>query len=482
MNSRIRKMLAIGVLAAASTAAVAQVGSWIPLTNQPTFQTDTALLLTDARVMVHEYQTANWWVLTPTKNAGGYKLAKWSKIASMPSNYCPLYFAAAVLPDGRVLIEGGEYNPCAGGETPLGAIYDPTTNTWTNVNPPSGWTQIGDSPAIVLPNGTFMLCDAFSTNQVLFDPSTLTWTSVAATGKSDIFSEEGLALLPNGTVLTVDTETGTNSETYNPGTGVWSSAGSTINVLPNDGGMGIVPEMGPLVQRPDGSVVAFGATQHMSVYDSSTGTWTAGPDNPSGYFVADGPASILTNGNVLAPTSPFFAGPTQFYEFDGTNLNAAPATASSTSLPSYNIRLLPLPTGQVLYTVADGGTIDVELYTPATGPQNAWRPTFVSYPSTVTRGMSYKLKGRQFNGLSAGAAYGDDVQDATNYPLLQIKNNATGHIFWVRTHDHSSMGIATGNTVVSTTFDVPATIETGASTIHVVANGIFSVGKTITIN
>ena len=44
------------------------------------------------------------------------------------------------------------------------------------------------------------------------------------------------------------------------------------------------------------------------------------------------------------------------------------------------------------------------------------------------------------------------------------------------------MGIATGNTIVSTHFDVPATIETGASTLHVVANGIFSVGKTITIN
>ena len=116
-----------------------------------------------------------------------------------------------------------------------------------------------------------------------------------------------------------------------------------------------------MIQRPNGTVVAFGATSHNSVYNEKKGTWTPGPDFPNGNAIADGPASILTNGNVLAFTSPFFASPGTFYEFDGSKFNLVPGTASSPTQPSFQGRLLSLPTGQVLYTVSDGATIDVEV-------------------------------------------------------------------------------------------------------------------------
>ena len=93
----------------------------------------------------------------------------------------------------------------------------------------------------------------------------------------------------------------------------------------------------------------------------------------------------------------------------------------------------------------------------------------------------YQISGTQFNGLSVGADYGDDATMATNYPLVRIVNMATGHVFYARTHDHSTMGIATGSTIVSTTFDVPANAETGTSRVVVVANGIPSHGKRVTI-
>ena len=85
---------------------------------------------------------------------------------------------------------------------------------------------------------------------------------------------------------------------------------------------------------------------------------------------------------------------------------------------------------------------------------------------------NYLITGTQFNGLTQGAAYGDDFQDATNYPLVRIVNNATGHVSYCRTHDHSTMGVATGRTQVSTRFDVPSDVEPGASRLYVVANGI----------
>src|SRR5262249_13699516 len=91
--------------------------------------------------------------------------------------------------------------------------------------------------------------------------------------------------------------------------------------------------------------------------------------------------------------------------------------------------------------------------------------------STVKSGGSYLISGHLFNGMSQGAAYGDDVQAATNYPIVRIRNNATGHVFYSRTHDHSSMAVAFGG-LVSTTFDVPASQEPGASELVVVANGI----------
>ena len=301
MKNRIPAIALASLLAFSAVASSQEIGSkWQKLKNRPPFNTDTALLLTDGTVIMHQYNSNKWWQLSPS-NTGSYLNGTWTQLASMQSGYAPLYFASAVMPDGQVLVEGGEYNNLNPVETNKGAIYDPDTNTWTPVNPPSGWSTIGDSPAIVLPDGTFMMGQGGSpsTLQVNFDEPTLTWSAVTHSGKADGFSEEGFALLPNGTVLTVDTEDGTNSEIYDPATQTWSSAGSTIVTLPNSGGQPIVPEMGPLMQRPDGSVVAFGATTHTSIYSSATGTWTQGPDFPNGDDMADAPATIIPDGNIL---------------------------------------------------------------------------------------------------------------------------------------------------------------------------------------
>ena len=78
-------------------------------------------------------------------------------------------------------------------------------------------------------------------------------------------------------------------------------------------------------------------------------------------------------------------------------------------------------------------------------------------------------------------SYGDENENATNYPLVRITNKNTGNVFYARTHGYSTMGVATGSTPVSTNFDVPAKMDTGASTLVVVANGIASKTVTVTI-
>jgi hypothetical protein len=83
------------------------------------------------------------------------------------------------------------------------------------------------------------------------------------------------------------------------------------------------------------------------------------------------------------------------------------------------------------------------------------------------------VSGLQLNGLTQGAAYGDDFQDATNFPLVRLTNNATGQVSYARSTNMSSMSVAPKNSS-SANFTLPSGIATGPSTLVVVANGIAS--------
>jgi hypothetical protein len=185
-----------------------------------------------------------------------------------------------------------------------------------------------------------------------------------------------------------------------------------------------------------------------------------GPDFPNSDNAGDTFAVLLTSGNVLVE------GGVASYEFDGTKFTTVPSTPGC---------LMLLPTGEVLV----GGT---EVYTSSGTYSSAWAPTIHAAPTTVVRGSTYKISGTQFNGLSQAAAFGDEYETATNYPLVRITNSSTGHVFYARTHDHSTMAVATGSKIVFTNFDVPAGMETGASSLVVVANGIPSQPVSITVN
>ena len=240
-------------------------------------------------------------------------------------------------------------------------------------------------------------------------------------------------------------------------------------------------EVGPAVLRPDGTVFATGAnggphgSGHTSIFDTHSRTWTPGPDFPGGLDVSDGPATLLPNGNVLVQTSPgIFRKGSEFFEWDGAILTSVPGPPPAKGESSYLGNMLVLPTGEILWTDISGNAY---VYTSAGAPNPAWAPRIVTNgPSTITnitRGKTYRLSGFNLNGLSQGAAYGDDAQAATNYPLVRITNRASGHVFYARTHDHSTMAVAfTG--LASTQYDVPAGAETGLSDLVVVTNGISS--------
>jgi hypothetical protein len=466
----------------AAMRARARAGGWQQLSSTAAWTNgpDTPMLMTDGTVMVHDYCTSNWYSLAPDQS-GNYNDGTWTKMASMPSSYAPLYFASAVLPDGKLIANGGEYNgaTCQGVETNLGAIYDPVKNAWTAVSAPSGWAKIGDGQSAVLPNGTYMLGNCCYSTQALLNEKQLSWTqSGPSNGKQDENSEEGWALLPSGNLLDAEVADAPSAQLYNATSNMWVPAGQTpVNLTAGF-------EIGPSTLRPNGTVFVAGANGYSAIYtaNSGSGSWVQGPTFPNiggqQYDVADGPSSVLTNGQVMIPASPgLYNTPTLYYLFNGKKLKniAAPPNAPNDS--TYNTRLLLLPTGQILEV--DGST-DIELYTAGSNGGAGTAPDITKVSKTLSPGNTYKITGHRFNGMTQNNMYGDDAQEASNFPLVRITNNASGHVVYCRTHGTSFMGVAS-NRKVSTMFDVPSSIGTGASTLVVVANGVASRPVSVTI-
>jgi hypothetical protein len=521
-------------LAAAAAPAVSAHSStsspspWQPLNHQPPFTSNSCnggfpgaanpLLLTDGTVIVQDAGCGDWWRLTPD-NKGSYADGTWTQIASLPSGYAPLYHSSAVLPDGRVIIMGGEYNNFFPVWTAQGAIYDPLANVWKSMAPPPFFRvievlpgpppvygqTIGDAQSVVLADGTYMQADCCTFQSALLNAKTLTWTPTGA-GKYDPNDEEGWNLLPSGKVLAVDAyvpidgfpyiPTGTNSELYDPRTGRWHSAGSTVVQLWDSGltcgELKAAPptptfELGPGVLRADGTVFYMGSNTcaaesgNTAIYDVHSGVWRPGPvfpevDGVGDLNIADGPASWEPNDRVLMMASPSYGDPPSFFfEWDGSHLNQVPGPPNAPTDGSYFGNMLVLPTGQILFTDFSG---DIELYNPTITPearqlQRRIAPVVLNAPRALAPGGSYEIYGVGFNGVTQGAFYGDDVQAATNYPLVRITNLKTSHVFYSRTHDHSSMAVASEE-IVSTHFEVPAGQERGPSLLQVVANGVAS--------
>lgn len=474
------------LLAALLAAAPCRAQSMQRLAHQPPDGALITFQLTDGTVLAQGYGESDWFKLTPD-NQGSYVNGTWSRMADLPSGYQPLYFASAVLADGRLVISGGEYDFDLFAFTNKGAIYDPLSNAWSMIGHPQHWGFIGDSPSVVLPDGKFVVGEKMQKNLAYLDPATLAWTELPDTGKNDFNAEEGWTLMPDDSVLTFDVKDYPKSERYVVEQGAWLSAGSTVvNLRGPQNCCGCIPygnrgkcylppgEVGPAILRPDGTVFATGAkpqgehVAHTSIYsppDAShpKGKWTPGPDFPGGDQASDSFAALLPNGNVLVE-----ANSGALYEFDGATLTKEPFNGEGNCL-------MVLPTGEILV----GG---VEVYSASGTYRAGWAPTITTAPATLTRGSTYEIAGTQFNGLSQANAFGDEDETQTNYPLVRITNDATGHVFYARTHDHSTMAVATGAAIVSTHFDVPAGIETGASSLVVVANGIPSKAAAATVN
>ena len=86
------------------------------------------------------------------------------------------------------------------------------------------------------------------------------------------------------------------------------------------------------------------------------------------------------------------------------------------------------------------------------------------------------MTGTLFNGISQGAAYGDDEQMDTDFPLVRFSGG--GNVYYGTTYNWSSTSVQTGSRIVTTEVTVPpAVLEFPEQwSLQVVANGIASPG------
>src|SRR5579863_3457301 len=202
-------MLAAALLAGTSLSPMA--GTVTGLTNALPFDGVVyGFLLTDGTLLFQGGLLQDFYRFKPDSK-GSYVNGTVYPAASLPPNYIPYATSGGVLPDGRVLLIGGEYqllsnNTLTFAFTNKMAIWDPKEDKWTMVAGPTGpdWDFIGDSPWTLLSNGHLLLGEKFTKAEAELDPKTLTWTHVSSFAKDDVNAEEGFTLLPDGSVLTVN--------------------------------------------------------------------------------------------------------------------------------------------------------------------------------------------------------------------------------------------------------------------------------------
>jgi len=493
----VRKLLRLLAFMGMCLGLPALAGTWVTNTTAPS-PVGFVILLSNGDVLAQKGPGfSNWFRLSPD-GQGHYANGQWTSNLGLNMSQNRQFFSSDVLPDGRVFVAGGEYGSLGSGNR--SEIYDPVANQWSSNNVPANilnpsLTNSGnglnggfsDSPSIVLADGTVLIAPiypyGFGSQTVIYDPKANSWSSYSPNlaPKGDL-NETSWVKLPDDSILTIDATTNINlgyntTERFIPSTQTWIQDANTPVAMYSYPGK----EIGPGLLLPSGKVVYFGGTGKTLFYTPSSSTapgiWSQGPSIPAGLVARDTPAAMMANGNVLCAFSPTTSdSPIYFYEFNPTAITFT-AITSPTGGASYNSQvtdqsaMLELPDGNILWTMS--GSQSVYIYQPAGSPSSTWKPAIFGF--NYNPDGSLHIVGTQFNGLSQGAAFGDDNQMDSNFPLVRFTDGG-GNVYYGRTYNWSSTGVQTGSRVVSTDCEMPAIVfgGPGAYTMQVVANGIAS--------
>ncbi|MFZ0642277.1 MAG: hypothetical protein WAM25_03910, partial [Candidatus Acidiferrales bacterium] len=135
---------------------------------------------------------------------------------------------------------------------------------------------------------------------------------------------------------------------------------------------------------------------------------------------------------------------------------------------SYPTRMLILPTGQLLFSDSSS---QLWIYTSDDQPNPFVRP-FITKINYQGQGM-FRLSGLQLDGQSAGAAYGDDDQMDSNYPIVRMVDEH-GNVLYARTSNWSKVAVGAEAGIETVDFTPNPEITPGKYELIVSGAGISS--------
>ena len=460
-------------------------GTWTALRDTaPQLNAGVMLLLTDGTIITTTTTDPNavwddscgpgWNKLTPD-STGSYVNGKWSVIAPMHSSR--VYFSSQVLQNGKVYVAGGEFGN--GGN--LAELYDPVADSWSPIPGLPVINNLADANSQVLPDGSILQNSVYPSpigiQNFIYNPD----SNSLSPGPSCLSDDDEACWLklPDNSILFENTNS-TGTERYIPALNAWiPDATMPVSLYDNFGS-----ETGAGLVLPDGRAFFLGSNGNTAYYtpsgDTSNGSWASGPMIPDGNGTPDAPAAMMPDGHILCAVAPVpngtatdsvFHSTSYFYDFDYTT-NTFTNVGAPNGQPSYNqpscaMMMLDLPDGNVLLGIE--GCSQYYIYKPGNAPLAVAKPTIGNITQTD---CSFMVTGTLFNGISQGAAYGDDWQMVTNYPMVRLIAN--GQTWYARTTNWNRTGIQTGTLPDTAYFTIPASVPAGNYALLLSANGVSS--------
>jgi len=386
-----------GALAGSPPPPLSQLGQWSGPSTWPIVAVNMALLPT-GRVLAWDGQSAGHQarVWDPFTNS-------FSSLTVDDSIFCS---GAAMLSDGRLLVAGGHFQVHVG----LNAtnIFDPNSQTWSN-GPDMAFGRWYPTTT-ALPDGRMLVtggeidCDGCEAAiPEVYSPATNSWTSLSGASLSIPYYPH-MFVLPDGRVLNTSTaEAPVPTRALTIPTQTWTM----VDASTTDGGSAVMYRPGKFLKTgtsvdPDTAIRPSAATAYMLDMTQGSSTWV---QVPSMNFARTYHSMVLLpDGNVMVTNG----GQTTNAIGVSTAVHQAemwsPATQQFSRLASmvaprlYHSTALLLPDGRVL--VAGGGRfnsvneptdqLSSEIYSP---PYlfNGARPVISSAPTVIHYATRFSL-------------------------------------------------------------------------------------------
>jgi hypothetical protein len=315
---------------------------------------------------------------------------------SIPYEHPAFCSGVTVMPDGRVMVMGGQLDLQIGHGVKDVSIFDPGSERWSK-GPPMKYARYYPS-AVQLADGRTLVVagtDEDGAKEVpqleVFDPGTGSWTTLPSTANQTSPTYPRLALLPDGKVLRAGELQ--MSRAFDLSTNTWTSVAPMKYGNRYTGAAVLLPGLKKVLFA--GGTKSLTATNTAEVIDLSvpspawkyTGAMTKARANLNLVLLADG--TVLAVGGGLNPA---YGTPAKAAELYDPATGTWKTMAAQQAQRTYHSTAFLLPDGRVLSAGSDFGTKaeTYEIFSPPYLFKGA-RPTISSAPASVTYGQSFTI-------------------------------------------------------------------------------------------